>query len=71
MQEKLMVMRKKSGITQQQMADLLGVTPKTYNHKENGIIQFKANEMFEIANYFHLKIEDIFLPYEHQNGVKK
>lgn len=71
MQEKLLIMRKKAGLSQLEMAKLIGVAPNTYNHKEKGYKQFKANEMFKIADYFHLKIEDIFLPYELQNGVKK
>lgn len=69
-QEKLLIMRKKAGLSQLEMADLIGVSPNTYNHKENGSKQFKANEMFKIADYFHLKIEDIFLPYEVHNGLK-
>lgn len=71
MQEKLLIMRKKAGITQQQMADLINVSVTTYHHKEVGMIQFRANEMFKIADYFNLKIEDIFLPYEVQNGLTK
>lgn len=70
MQEKLLIMRRRAGLSQVQMADLIGVSPNTYNHKENGIKQFKANEMFKIADYFHLKIEDIFLPYVDHNGVE-
>lgn len=71
MQEKLLIMRKKAGLSQLEMANMIGVSPNTYNHKENGLKQFKANEMFKIADYFNLKLDDIFLPYEDQNGVKK
>lgn len=71
MQEKLMIIRKKSGLRQVDMAKFLGISPNSYNHKEKGTKQFKANEMFKIADYFHLKIEDIFLPYVDQKGLKK
>ena len=71
MQEKLLILRKKNNVTGTKMANLLGITLQSYHAKEIGEKQFKTNEMFKIADYFHLKLDDIFLPYEHQNGVKK
>lgn len=71
MQEKLLIIRKKEKVTQQKMAAMLDITPQCYHQKEFGIRPFNLNEMFKIANFFNLKIEDIFLPYELQNGVKK
>lgn len=49
-------------LTQKDMADLIGVDTRTYVNKEHGITQFKANEMFLIAQKFGKSIEEIFLP---------
>lgn len=69
-QEKLLGLRKKYKINQQELADLIGVSTKTYSDKEQGKIQFKCTEMFQIADYFKLPIEDVFLPRILQNGVE-
>ena len=70
MQEKLILIRKKTGTSQEKLAKLLGINPKTYSCKELGKNEFSMNEMFEIAKYFNMHIEDIFLPSLLQNGVK-
>jgi DNA-binding XRE family transcriptional regulator len=62
MQRELAAQRRYRGITQQQMADLLGITVRSYINKEHGIAQFKINEMFAIAKKFNMNIGDIFLP---------
>ena len=33
-----------------------------------GKVKFNGDEMFKIAEYFAMKIDDIFLPTTHQNG---
>lgn len=70
MQEKLIMLRKKEGVTQETLSKLLGINPKTYSSKELGKTQFSMNEMFIIAKYFNMEIEDIFLPSLLHNGVK-
>lgn len=70
MQEKLILLRKTSGVTQDTLAKLLDINPKTYSAKELGKTEFSMNEMFKIAKYFDKQIEDIFLPRILQNGVK-
>ncbi|MEH7464093.1 XRE family transcriptional regulator [Bacillus thuringiensis] len=62
MQNKLISFRMYNGLTQQDMANLIGVDKRTYINKEQGITQFKANEMFLIAQNVGKKIEEIFLP---------
>lgn len=62
MQHKLIALRRYKGLTQKEMAKLLGVDLRTYVNKEHGISQFKANEMFIIAQKFKMDIGDIFLP---------
>ncbi|EEL04205.1 Cro-like repressor [Bacillus cereus BDRD-ST196] len=49
-------------MTQKDMAELLGVDKRTYVNKEHGVTQFKANEMFLVAQYFGAEIGEIFLP---------
>lgn len=68
MQEKLIILRKQNNVTQQTLADLIGITVKQFSFKENGKSIFDGDEMFKIAQFFKLKIEDIFLPTTHQNG---
>ena len=61
-QEKLASLRRSKNISQREIAELINVSLVTYNNKELGKTQFKASEMFIIADYFNVTIEDIFLP---------
>lgn len=62
MQEKLAALRRYHGLSQKDMADLIGVDVRTYINKESGISQFKANEMFIISQKFGKLVDEIFLP---------
>lgn len=68
MQSKLIILRKQKGTTQKELAELIGVSVKQYGLKENGETKFNGDEMFKIAEFYNMKIEDIFLPTYHQNG---
>ena len=70
MQEKLILLRKQKNVTQQKLSELLGITVKQFGQKELGKVKFNGDEMFKIADYFNLKVDDIFLPTTHQNGEK-
>ncbi|GAB6891139.1 helix-turn-helix transcriptional regulator [Geobacillus stearothermophilus] len=70
MQEKLLVLRKKKGITQKELASYLGISVRAYSMKERGERQFTLDEMFKLRDFFDMRIEDIFLPRSHQNGDK-
>ncbi len=70
MQEKLLLIRKNKNITQQELAECIGISVNQYSLKEKGKYNFNCDEMFKIANYLKMNIEDIFLPLTHQNGVK-
>ncbi len=70
MQEKLLLIRKNNNITQQELAECIGISVNQYSLKEKGKYNFNCDEMFKIANYLKMNIEDIFLPLTHQNGVK-
>lgn len=69
MQEKLLLLRKKNNINQTTMAELLGISKNQYSLKEQGKYNFTCDEMFTIAKYLNMKVDDVFLPTIHQNGV--
>lgn len=69
MQEKLILIMKKNNITIREIADLLCITEKQTSCKIKGKTEFKCSEMFKIANFFSLSIEDIFLPTMYENGT--
>ena len=71
MQNKLILLRKEHKITQNELAQLLGITTKQYGSKELGKTKFNGDEMFKIAEYFNLKVDDIFLPTTHRIGELK
>ncbi|WP_019156920.1 helix-turn-helix domain-containing protein [Robertmurraya massiliosenegalensis] len=52
--------RKKHGLTQNDMADLLGITISTYSRKEKEISRFTIEEGIKIASLFGETIEDLF-----------
>lgn len=68
MQKKLLLLRKDNKITQTQLANILGITVKQFGAKESGKAKFNGDEMFKIADFFNMKVDDIFLPTTHQNG---
>lgn len=67
MQTNLIQLRNSLSVTQKQLADLIGVDVRTYINKEQGISQFKCNEMFAISYYFKKDVESIFLPSNFMN----
>ena len=69
MQENLLILRKRKGMSQREMANILGITETQYGAKERGESDFKGTEMFTIADFFAKPIENIFLPLVRQNGV--
>jgi len=60
-QEKLASIRRSRNVSQREVASIIGVATETYNNKELGKTQFKASEMFLIADFFEMSIEGIFL----------
>lgn len=46
-------------LTQKNIAETIGTTEKTYNHKEQGKVDFKPNEIISISNKLKLTLEDI------------
>lgn len=59
---KLIKLRKSRKISQEDMANMLGINIRTYSLKENGKTDFKLEEIFIIAKFFNKHVEEIFLP---------
>lgn len=54
-----------SGMNQEQIAKMLGVSLSTFNYKLNGVSEFKASEIKKLMELLHLnsdKVMLIFLP---------
>lgn len=58
---KLKAKRVEQGITQTEIAKMLGVETCTYNAKELGKRSFNITELIKLLSILHCKFEDIFL----------
>lgn len=71
MQLKLYDLRKNyKHMTQEDVANYLGISSKTYREKEKGLVPFNQDEMFALSKLFNLSIDTIFLPRKFQDGTK-
>lgn len=70
MKNKLEEIRKKHGITQEELASILEVSRQTIGSLENGRYNPSILLAFKIAKYFNLTIEDIFIYQEEDNDKK-
>lgn len=61
MKNRLEELRKKKGIKQEELADILGVTRQTIGSLENGRYNPSILLAFKIARYFKMSIEEIFI----------
>jgi DNA-binding XRE family transcriptional regulator len=48
-----------NGMTQATAAKELNMTLKTYNRKENGLVEFTASEVSELCKIFKLDLQDV------------
>lgn len=62
MKNKVKIFRQKLELTQQQLADELGVSRQTINSIETEKYEPSLQLAFGLAKYFGVKIEDIFKP---------
>ena len=60
MRNRIVELRKPKKITQQELADALGVTRQTIISLENGKYNASLQLAYKIARFFDLKIEDVF-----------
>lgn len=58
--EKLFAKRTEKGISQEEMADLLGLNTSNYNRREKGETRIKITEWEKIAEILKVPISDIF-----------
>jgi len=56
---KLKGIRTTANLTQTELASHLKVTTKTYNHKENGEIEFKLSEILKIAIFLDMTLQQV------------
>lgn len=58
--EKLRMLRKRKGYTQQELADIIGVTPRTLINYEMGKCCPKQTELYmKLASVFNIDMEDL------------
>ena len=57
MLEKLKYLRKRDGISQQQLADVIGVTQQSINKYENHNIEPDISTLIAIADYFRTSVD--------------
>lgn len=60
MYPKLIGKRNEKGITQEQMAELIGISKNNYNLKENGKLDFNLVEVKKILGVLESNYNDIF-----------
>lgn len=58
---KLKELRLKNGLTQQQLADVLGVVRSTVSGYENGTIEPKQHTLTKLADYFQVSFDDLIV----------
>ncbi len=64
MQVSLKAMRVNTGLTQNEVASLMGVTPKTIQNWESGISAPDAVQFARLCRNYNCSRDDIFLPDE-------
>jgi transcriptional regulator with XRE-family HTH domain len=58
--EKLRLIRKQKGYTQQQVADFIATDVSNYSRKENGDVRIIPDEWEKIARFLDVPVEDIY-----------
>lgn len=58
-QEKIRFLRQQKGLTQEQIAELLDVTPQAYSKIEQGKTRLNIERIQQIANIFNIDITDL------------
>ena len=58
--EKLRLIRKEKGYTQQQVADFLATDVSNYSRKESGDVKIIKEEWEKLSKFFKVPVEEIF-----------
>jgi transcriptional regulator with XRE-family HTH domain len=57
---KLRQLRNEHKLSQDEVAEYIGIAQSAYNRKESDQSQFKANELFKLAELYKVPIEKLF-----------
>ena len=71
MKNRLEELRKKSGIKQEELAEILEVSRQTVGSLENGRYNPSIILAIKIARFFGMSVEEIFIYEEDENGKIK
>ena len=69
MQIKLYEVRKRAKLTQQEVADILGISRNSYGQKERGDVLFNLEEMFTLSELLNTSLDDLFI--SNKEGMTK
>ncbi|MCQ9638587.1 helix-turn-helix transcriptional regulator [Chryseobacterium sp. WG14] len=58
--DKLRIIRKQKGYTQQQVADFIATDVSNYSRKESGIVKIFEEEWVKIAKLFEVPVDEIY-----------
>ena len=61
MQIKLYDARKQAKLSQQEVADVLGISRNSYGQKERGNVPFNLVEMFALSDLLNTSLDDLFI----------
>ena len=70
MQIKLYEARKRSKLSQQEVAEILGISRNSYGQKERGDVLFNLEEMFALSELLNTSLDDLFIS-QSKEGVTK
>jgi len=68
MKNKIKILRATQGLTQEELADAIGVTRQTVNAIESDKYLPSLGLAFKIARLFHTNVEDVFM-YDEKEGA--
>ena len=71
---RLKLARKAAGLTQQQVADLIGINQNTYSYWENGKTKIDAESLNKLASIFNVSIDYLLersYPLKINNGLSQ
>ena len=66
MDNRLRELRKRQGVTQDELASSVGVTRQTILALENGRYDASLRLAYKLSRYFGVTVEDLFFPEEEQ-----
>ena len=70
MQIKLYEARKQAKLSQQEVADILGISRNSYGQKERGDVLFNLDEAFALSELLNTSLDDLFIS-QSKEGVSK